>query len=174
MTSIDYEQIRKFGKNRTTATGYGAKLYRYCSLIVALRLCDWRYRDIVEYLLSVNELNSLITAHNIDNQKLCKLVSLWKSKNLIDYERVEEERKLILGDEYVSDTDKKNSSKGVSIVTDRKWNEFLKSIYKLTGKSIGDELAELKTYYQHHKNADVSAEFLAEQCIAERNSRLGA
>nr|WP_143710590.1 hypothetical protein [Janthinobacterium sp. Marseille] len=172
MNSINYESIRSFGENRTTSTGYGSKLYKYCSLIVALRLCSWKHRDIVEYLLSVAELNSLITAHKIDNQKLCKLVSQWRIKNLIDYEAVEEERRLILGDSYVSDTDRKKSAYGVSIVTDKRWNEFLKHYYKLSGKPISDELPDLKAYYENYKNVDIGIEYLAEQCLAEKNSRL--
>lgn len=172
MNEIDYSSIRNMVENGATKVGYGARLYKYCSLIVALRLCDLRYRNIVEFLLTIDDVKALITAHNIDNNKLCKLVSHWRTKDLIDYDEVEEEKKLILGDKYVSATDKKKSSSSVSIVTDKRWNEFIKHYYNLTKKPLNDDMEDLKTYYENYKNVDISAEYLAEQCLAERNSRL--
>lgn len=171
MNDIDYEKIRQFEKNRTTKVGYGAKLYPYCSLIVALRLCEWKYRDIIEYLYDIGEINILLTAHKIDNVKLSKLVAGWRTKDLINYDEVEKEKKLILGGSGKKTENRLMDNKEINIFR-TKLRNFLVSYSKLAGRAISgaSELRELETYFEQYKNVSDDMEFLANECLAQRNA----
>lgn len=96
MKEIDYNKLRNFDAQRKRRRVYGYQYLPYCPTIVALKLSDWRYRDVLEFLYTeVEEFIEMPKANRIDNNDLSKMVNYWKRKNLIDFVQVETEKKKI-------------------------------------------------------------------------------
>lgn len=96
--SIDYVKARGFNSVRKIKKVYGYRYLPFAPFIVACRLLDWRHTEILDFLYSeVEDFKSIELKDRIDNNHLSKMVSYWKSKNLIDFNQVGKEKQLILG-----------------------------------------------------------------------------
>lgn len=87
--NIDYEKVRTRDKIIKTKRQYGFVYLKYKNLIVALRLLDWKHRDIVDFLHEeIDDLKALANIDRVDNNKLMRLVSHWRKNNMIDFDEV--------------------------------------------------------------------------------------
>ena len=91
MLTVDYRELQELNKKKQGANSWYVTLTnadsekKYVVLIGALRVLQWRHRDILEYLLNADtELYQLNQRNPINNTQLSKIVSKWNTKGYLE------------------------------------------------------------------------------------------
>jgi hypothetical protein len=171
MKEIDYTKLKNFDAQRKKRTVYGYKYLQYCPTIVALKLSDWRYRDVLEFLYTeVEEFVEIPKTNRIDNKDLSKMVNYWKGKNLIDFDRVEIEKKKIAS---FSQQEKKAppSYANISVLgAGYSKMEFMKALEK-RGVIVQNEVQGIANFYNENASKN-DIENLVTQYLNQSSSFL--
>lgn len=171
MKEIDYNKLRSFDAQRKKRTVYGYQYLSYCPTIVALKLSDWRYRDVLEFLYTeVEEFIEIPKTNRIDNNDLSKMVSYWKKKKLIDFDQVEIEKKKIAS---FSQQEKKEppSYANVSVFgAGYSKMDFMKSLEK-RGVLVQSEVQGIANFYNDNASKN-DIESLVAQYLNQSSSFL--
>jgi len=174
MENIDYVKVRGFDAKRKIKKVYGYKFLPYAPFIVACRLLDWRHTEILDFLYSeVEEFRSEEKKDRINNNDLSKMVSYWKTNNLIDYAKVGIEKSLIANSsssEVRKETIAHNDN--INIFSNR-LADFLNAVSKRNGKSIeSEEMPAMKNFFNEFGNK-YELEELVNQYFNQKTSQWG-
>ena len=172
MENIDYVRVSGFDAKRKIKKVYGYKFLPYAPFIVACRLLDWRHTEILEFLYSeIEEFKSEGKADRINNNDLSKMVSYWKTNNLIDFNKVDIEKNLI-ANSSASEVRKEVIAQQDNInIFKNRLADFLNAVSKRNGKSIdGEEMPALRNYFNDFGNK-YELEELVNQYFNQRSSQ---
>lgn len=170
MKEIDYEKLRNFDGKRKLKAVYGYQYLPYCSLIVALKLSDWRYRDVLEFLYTnVDEFIEVAKANRIDNNDLSKMVSYWKKNNLINFDEVGIEREKISQMTVQKSRIEVTKSDNVSIFgVSYSLLDFMKNL-KNKGVIVESETVAIKEFYNEFSKKYSLNELVSEYLTQQSN-----
>lgn len=174
MENIDYVKVRGFDAKRRIKKVYGYKFLPYAPFIVACRLLDWRHTEILEFLYSeIEEFKSEDRKDRINNNDLSKMVSYWKTNNLIDYNKVGIEKSLIANSSS-SEVRKETIAQNDNInIFKNRLADFLTAISKREGKPIdSEELPSIKNFFNEF-STKYELEELVNQYFNQRTNQWG-
>lgn len=98
MIEINYSKVRELNNERIKSSSWGLRLVPYGPLIFALRVLEWRHREILKFLFEeVDELRKFNEVKPISPDQLSNILSRWKAKGLIDNESITKEVQKIKG-----------------------------------------------------------------------------
>lgn len=150
---IDYISLRAKNAQVKSKKVYGYQYLPYAPVIEALKHIGWQHREIVSYF---NDFLGLPAGDRADNNQLCKMRSYWKSKNLIDYEKVKIEIRKIEGSiEQEKELQKKEEINIHSTGANAPYSlgSFMRSYSQKTGVQVSGELTgTMKNFYEDNKD----------------------
>jgi hypothetical protein len=98
MIEINYNRVRELNSERVKANSWGLRLVPYGPLLFALRVLEWRHREILKLLFDeFEDLRKFNEIKPISPDQLSNILSRWKTKGLIDNESINKEVQKIKG-----------------------------------------------------------------------------
>lgn len=147
MKEIDYAKLKDFDAKRKLKSVLGYQYLPYAPLICALKMSDWRLRDVLEFLYTeVEEFTQIQKENRIDNKDLSKMIIYWRQKNLINFEQVEEEKKKIRGLLVEQKREISSYATGATLGARFSKLDFMKALEK-RGVIINSELEGIKSFF---------------------------